>query len=212
MVSAADRVTAALRRDVLDGVLPPGSRIPEALLAQRYGTSRVPVREAVRALAAEGFLDLRPHAGASVAQVPVDDLADLYAVRIVAEGITAARCAGRVAAGEGDELVADLTRIVDAGFAALEADSPAQGAALNTEFHASIARLSQARSMAVLLRRVGEQIQWAYATTVPQQGRRAWTEHRRIVAAIAAGDEARARAAMERHIEASRRSFRGTAG
>lgn len=209
MVSAADRVTAALRQDVLDGVLPPGSRIPEAALAQRYGTSRVPVREAVRALAAEGFLDLRPHAGASVAQVPVDDLADLYAVRSVAEGITAARCASRVAAGRGEDLVADLTRIVDAGFAALEADSPAQGAALNTEFHASIARLSQARSMAVLLRRVGEQIQWAYATTVPQQGRRAWTEHRRIVAAIAAGDEDRARTAMQRHIEASRRSFRG---
>lgn len=210
MVSAADRVTAALRQDVLDGVLPPGSRIPEAVLAQRYGTSRVPVREAVRALAAEGFLDLRPHAGASVAQVPVDDLADLYAVRSVAEGITAARCASRVAAGRGEDLVADLTHIVDAGFAALEADSPAQGAALNTEFHASIARLSQARSMAVLLRRVGEQIQWAYATTVPQQGRRAWTEHRRIVAAIAAGDEDRARTAMQRHIEASRRSFRGS--
>ncbi|WP_167587470.1 GntR family transcriptional regulator [Kineococcus rubinsiae] len=208
-MSAADRVTAALRQDVLDGVLPPGSRIPEAVLAQRYGTSRVPVREAVRALAAEGFLELRPHAGASVAQVPVDDLADLYAVRSVAEGITAARCARRVAAGQGDELVAELTRIVDAGFAALEEDRPALGAALNTEFHASIASLSQARSMAVLLRRVGEQIQWAYSTTVPQQGRRAWTEHRRIVTAIASGDEARASAAMEKHIEASRRSFRG---
>jgi len=209
VVSAADRVTAALRQDVLDGVLPPGSRLTEAVLAQRYGTSRVPVREAVRALAAEGFLDLRPHAGASVAQVPVDDLADLYAVRAVAEGITAARCAAHVAAGAGGDLVADLTRLVDAGFAALEEDSPARGAALNSEFHASIARWSQARSMAVLLRRVGEQIQWAYATTVPQQGRRAWTEHRRIVAAIAAGDEDRARAAMQRHLEASRRSFRG---
>ena len=52
MGSAAERVTAALRRDVLDGVLPPGSRITEAALSQRYGTSRVPVREAVRALAA----------------------------------------------------------------------------------------------------------------------------------------------------------------
>nr|WP_276610640.1 FCD domain-containing protein [Kineococcus siccus] len=135
-------------------------------------------------------------------------MADLYAVRCVAEGITAARCARRVAAGDAGDLVAELTRIVDAGFAALEQDHPAQGAALNTEFHTSIARLSGARSMATLLRRVGEQIQWAYATTVPQQGRRAWTEHRRIVAAIAVGDEERASAAMQRHVETSRRSFR----
>ena len=209
MGAAAERVTEALRQDVLSGALPPGTRLTETALSQRYGTSRVPVREAVRVLAAEGFLDLRPNAGASVAQVPVDDLADLYAVRCVAEGITAARCARRVAEGSAGDLVAELSRIVDAGFLALEQDRPAQGAALNTEFHTSIARLSQARSMATVLRRVGEQIQWAYATTVPQQGRRAWTEHRQIVAAIAAGDEARASAAMERHVERSRQSFRG---
>lgn len=208
MGASAERVTQALRSDVLRGELPPGTRITEASLAQRYGTSRVPVREAIRALAADGFLELRPNAGARVADVPVDDLADLYAVRRVAEGITAGRCARLVADGAADGLVAELTGIVDAGFAALAADRPAENAALNTEFHAAVARLSQARSMTLVLRRVAERIEWAYATTVAQQGRRAWTEHRRIVAAIAAGDEERAGDAMARHIDASRRAFR----
>ncbi|GAB3261254.1 GntR family transcriptional regulator [Kineosporia babensis] len=207
MGAAAERVTEALRQDVLTGVLAPGSRLTEAALAERYGTSRVPVREAVRALAADGFLELRPNAGATVAAVPVDDLADLYAVRRVAEGITASRCAQRVAAGRAEGLVAELSGIVDAGFEALAQDRPAEGARLNAEFHAAVARGSQAQSMTMVLRRVSERIQWAYSTTVAQQGKRAWTEHRQIVVAIAAGNEVRAGQAMERHIERSRASF-----
>jgi DNA-binding GntR family transcriptional regulator len=204
--ASAERVTEQLRRDVLGGFFPPGTRLTETVLVDRYGTSRVPVREALRALAGEGFVDLRANAGARVAEVPVDDLADLYAVRCVVEEITASRCARRVAAGDG-ALVAELTEIVDAGFAALDSGDPVLGAELNSRFHGAIARLSGSRSMAVVLRRVGEQIQWAYATTVPQQGQRAWTEHRRIVAAIATGDEQRAGRAMVRHVETSRRGF-----
>ncbi|NAZ74799.1 FCD domain-containing protein [Kineococcus sp. T13] len=206
MGGSAERVTEALRRDVLGGAFAPGARLTEASLVERYGTSRVPVREALRALAGEGFVELRPNAGARVAQVPVDDLTDLYAVRCVVEGITATRCAERVAAGD-DELVPQLTEVVDAGFAALDGGDPVLGAELNSRFHGAVARLSGARSMALVLRRVGEQVQWAYATTVPQQGLRAWTEHRQVVAAIASGDPARARAAMVRHVENSRRSF-----
>ncbi|WP_432562557.1 GntR family transcriptional regulator [Kineococcus sp. SYSU DK003] len=207
MGASAERVTEHLRQDVLGGFFPPGTRLTEASLVERYGTSRVPVREALRALAGEGFVDLRPNAGARVAEVPVDDLADLYAVRCVVEEITASRCARRVADGA-DGLVGELTQIVDAGFAALEAGDPVLGAELNTRFHSGIARLSGAQSMAMVLRRVSERIQWAYATTVPQQGQRAWTEHRRIVAAIATGDEAKAGREMLKHVQTSGRSFR----
>lgn len=206
MGASAERVTEQLRRDVLGGFFPPGARLTETLLLERYGTSRVPVREALRALAGEGFVDLRPNAGARVAEVPVDDLADLYSVRCVVEEITASRCAQRVAAGE-VAVVEELTGIVEAGFTALGSGDPVLGAELNSRFHGAIARLSGSRSMAVVLRRVAEQIQWAYATTVPQQGQRAWTEHRRIVAAIATGDPQRAGQAMVRHVETSRRGF-----
>ncbi|WP_369055998.1 GntR family transcriptional regulator [Kineococcus terrestris] len=208
MGASAERVTAALRRDVLAGDLPPGARLTEASLVERYGTSRVPVREALRALAGEGFVELRPNAGARVADVPVDDLADLYAVRVVVEEITAGRCARRVADGDADGVVEELTAIVDAGFAALADGRAADGAELNTRFHDAVARLSRSPSMAMVLRRVAERIQWAYTTTVPQQGQRAWTEHRRIVAAIAGGDEAGAADLMRRHVENSRRAFR----
>ncbi|PRY18350.1 GntR family transcriptional regulator [Kineococcus rhizosphaerae] len=211
MGASAERVVAQLRRDVLGGFFPPGARLTETVLVQRYGTSRVPVREALRALAGEGFVELRPNAGARVAQVPVDDLADLYAVRCVVEEITASRCARRVAAGEA-AVVAELTGIVDAGFAALDAGDAVLGAELNSQFHGTVARLSGAHSMTLVLRRVSEQIQWAYATTVPQQGHRAWTEHRRIVAAIATGEEASAGRAMVEHVEASRRGFTRSVG
>ncbi|WP_432492321.1 GntR family transcriptional regulator [Kineococcus gypseus] len=208
MGASAERVTAALRADVLSGALAPGARLTEPLLQERYGTSRVPVREALRALAGEGFVQLRPNAGARVADVPVDDLADLYAVRRVAEGVTAARCAQRVAAGRGGELVAELEQLVEEGFAAVAADRRADGARLNAQFHHAVARASGARSMEQVLRWASDRIQWAYATTVPQQGERAWTEHRRITRAIASGDPERAAEVMERHVSASARSFR----
>ena len=211
MGASAERVTAALRTDVLTGALAPGARLTEPLLQERYGTSRVPVREALRALAGEGFVELRPNAGARVAQVPVDDLADLYAVRCVAEGVTAARCAGLVAAGRGEDLLAELDRVVEEGFAAVAEGRRADGARLNAEFHERVATASGARSMAQVLRWAWDRIGGAYATTVPQQGQRGWTEHRRIVRAIASGDPRRAADAMERHVAASARAFRDPA-
>ncbi|NAZ87563.1 GntR family transcriptional regulator [Kineococcus indalonis] len=211
MGASAERVTAALRADVLTGVLAPGSRLPEPLLQERYGTSRVPVREALRALAGEGFVELRPNAGARVAQVPVEDLADLYAVRRVAEGVTAARCAALVATGRAGGLVADLDRLVEQGLAAVAEERRADGARLNAEFHERIATASGARSMAQVLRWASDRIRWAYATTVPQQGQRAWAEHRRVARAIASGDAARAAEVMERHVAASARAFQDPA-
>jgi DNA-binding GntR family transcriptional regulator len=200
--SSAHRVTEALREDVLSGFFAPGSRLREVTLLERYGVSRVPVREALRALAGEGFVDLRPNAGATVAQVPLDDVADLFTVRSVVEGLTAARCARRVAAGD-DGFVAELRSLVAQGPVA---DVPG-GARLTAQFHDTLARESGSPSLAVVLRQVSERIRWAYSTTVPQSADRAWNEHGRIVDAIAAGDADLAERRMQDHLDLARGSF-----
>ncbi|MEU0754621.1 GntR family transcriptional regulator, partial [Streptomyces albogriseolus] len=64
----AHSVCTAIRDDIVAGVHERGGRLTEELLARRYGVSRVPVREALRTLEAEGFVVTRRHAGACVAE------------------------------------------------------------------------------------------------------------------------------------------------
>ena len=72
------QIADALREDVLTGALPPGRRIPESAVAARFKSSRTPVREALRLLAAEGVVALHPHRGAEVPE---------YGLRMILDAI-----------------------------------------------------------------------------------------------------------------------------
>jgi DNA-binding GntR family transcriptional regulator len=79
--SRVDLVTAALRQAVLDGRLRPGERISQEGLALEFGTSRVPVREALRRLESEGLITLVPRSGAWVAKLAFDEYTEVYRIR-----------------------------------------------------------------------------------------------------------------------------------
>ncbi|WP_291794657.1 MULTISPECIES: GntR family transcriptional regulator [Brevibacterium] len=79
--SEVARVTLQLREQILDGVRAPGSRLVERSLAEELAVSRVPVREALRTLAAEGLVTLRPRTWATVRVFAPEDIADLIEVR-----------------------------------------------------------------------------------------------------------------------------------
>ena len=80
-----DLVEAQLTRAIVDGKLPPGSRIVEADIARRMGISRAPVREAARRLERQGVLVARPRHGFAVRTISVQEIDDLYEVRISIE-------------------------------------------------------------------------------------------------------------------------------
>jgi DNA-binding GntR family transcriptional regulator len=73
-VTAQDTVLVALRADILDGTLAPGDQVVQESLAERYGVSRVPLREALKALEAEGQVVYHPHRGYFVTELSVADL------------------------------------------------------------------------------------------------------------------------------------------
>jgi DNA-binding GntR family transcriptional regulator len=79
---AQERIRAA----ILEGVLPPGSRIDQNQLARDLNTSLVPVREALKKLESEGFVQIVPRRGAFVTEVSMQDLEDLYSARVIVEG------------------------------------------------------------------------------------------------------------------------------
>ncbi len=91
--SQAERLTAVIEEEILALRLKPGDRLDEVRLAQRYGTSRTPVREALRQLSANGLIELRPHRGAVVAKLGIRELIDVLEVMAELEG-----ACGRLAA------------------------------------------------------------------------------------------------------------------
>lgn len=84
-VTAQDLVLTSVRAAILAGVLSPGARLRQEDLAERFGTSRIPVREALRALEYEGLVTSEPHRGFTVTELDADDVEEVYDLRIVLE-------------------------------------------------------------------------------------------------------------------------------
>jgi len=124
-------VLEALRGMITAGDLPPGRPIRQDGIAADLGVSRVPLREALKTLEAEGQVVYRPHRGYAVAELSLDDLVEVYRIRELLESEAA-----RLAAGAYTE--ADLARITDA---AADVDTAADDAdlvgmiAANRRFH-----------------------------------------------------------------------------
>ena len=72
-------------QQILSGALPPGARLSQSQLAEELGMSRIPVRDALQRLAAEGLVELRPNASATVAPLSTADLEELYELRTAVE-------------------------------------------------------------------------------------------------------------------------------
>jgi len=83
--SAPDTVREALRRAISAGELAPGIQLRQDELAEKFGTSRIPVREALRQLEAEGFVTLLPNRGAVVSDLSIDEVVELLEIRIALE-------------------------------------------------------------------------------------------------------------------------------
>jgi DNA-binding GntR family transcriptional regulator len=80
--STAQLLAESLRQAILEGQLKPGSRLVEQDLAEQYEISRGPIREAIRILAAEGLAELRKNKGAVVSTPNMDDVLEVYAIRM----------------------------------------------------------------------------------------------------------------------------------
>jgi DNA-binding GntR family transcriptional regulator len=84
-ISVADQVASILRRRILDGELPPGTALQESPMAASLGVSRNTVREATRILSLEGLLKRNAHRGVAVAQLSLEDVAEIYQLRRLLE-------------------------------------------------------------------------------------------------------------------------------
>ena len=196
---SANAVCTAIRDDIVDGTFPPGARLTEELLARRYGVSRVPVREALRALESEGFVVTRRHAGACVAEPTEHEAADLLDVRALLEPLGAARAAQR----RTEAHLKVLRGLVRLGQQRVEHGNLSDLRPLGDWFHQTLAQASGSPSLATLLVQLRRKLAWLYVldSSPAQPSAAAWQEHGAIVDAVARGDAERARALTGAHLE-----------
>jgi len=194
-----DQVLTELRRRIVDGEYAQGERLTENRLADDFGVSRNPVREALRVVEAEGFVQILPRRGAVVATLDETAIRDLFAVRERLETLAAGLAAERAT----EEDVARLRQLLEDASAATEAKDFDLVAELNSALHLTVIEISGNRWLASLSAAMYHHVHWVFRLGAAQRAPHSWKEHIRVVDAIAAGDADAASAAAREHVEAA---------
>jgi len=115
--SRTELVAEMLRASILSSGLPAGSRLDLDEIASQIGVSRMPVREAVKRLEAEGLVTIFPHRGIEVARLDPAEIEEIFDLRIVLETHAVARAVGRLSSKDLDDIEAVLERMDKPGLA-----------------------------------------------------------------------------------------------
>jgi DNA-binding GntR family transcriptional regulator len=197
-LSIAEKLKLKLEQEILMFNLKPGERLDETKLAERYGSSRTPVREALRLLAAESLVKIRPHRGAVVARLSIAELVEMFEMMAVYEGVCARLAAQRATADE----LAQITEAHELCRQRCEANDYDGYCAANAHFHEA---LYYASHNSVLIQqtistrnRLG-----AYRRFQLRRNNRlrdSFREHEGVVSAVKAGRAEEADQIMREHI------------
>ncbi|KPC59547.1 GntR family transcriptional regulator [Streptomyces chattanoogensis] len=198
-----ERVYETLLELITTRALRPGQHLVESELAGHLGVSRQPVREALQRLSTDGWVDLRPAQGAFVHEPTEEEADQLLTVRTLLE----AEAARLAAANAGSAGIAELERLCAQGERAVAQDDVEEAVATNAAFHAKVMELAGNAVLAELAAQVGRRVRWYYTPVARQRGKQSWSEHRELIAAIAARDEGRATELMRAHTEHTRRTY-----
>lgn len=207
-------VADQLRTAILEGRYKPGEWLRQERLAQELNVSQMPVREALKELAAEGLIEHVPYRGVRVIEFSAEDIEDLYAHRAFLEGRAAAYAAERITPEELKELET-LMHEMEANAAPERVNLYRQ---LNRRFHQTIFNASRRE---YLIRTLGQM--WAafptmlignFAATasqpLPERDETDSAEHRAIFEALAAHQPSSAEEAMRVHILTTARHLLGS--
>ena len=198
--SLVDLSVRRLRAEILGGILPPGERIIEEQLTQRYQISRAPLREALRQLAQQGLVEHLPRRGVRVATLSTADADELFGLRNVLE-----RYAVDIAFARPSQVsLADLTAAWEEMAAAAESGDRYRQNEAHQRFHVEIVALAGQRHLRQAFEPVILKLQLHMAANLRLEAeQRNATEgaerHRRLLKAIATGDQSTALEALANH-------------
>jgi DNA-binding GntR family transcriptional regulator len=192
-----DRVRDVLQEAILEGVLRPSTHLNAESLAKQLGVSHIPVREALRSLAADGWIELRPHLGGFVRARSEQELVDLFEMRLLLESQAAAVAAER----RGVDQLAELERILSVQAATTD---PVALARVNAHFHITVAECSQNQLLAGFVRGLSMRARFYFSTVAPHRRDSSLREHTALVNALRRRDATEAARIARTHVDSTR--------
>ncbi|WP_442880139.1 GntR family transcriptional regulator [Aurantimonas sp. A2-1-M11] len=194
-----EQVAGRIRDMIIEGHLEPDARINEAALVQSLGVSRTPLREALRTLAGEGLIDIRPSRGSVVRRLSPEDVASMLEVLAELE-----RLAGRLACERAsDAELAELLAIHEAMIGYYEKRERLPYYKMNQAIHSGISRLSRNNMLIDVQGTI--QARLKRIRFLGNQGPEAWAsavaEHEEMAAALRQRDGARLGDILARHLQ-----------
>lgn len=187
-----------LKRQILIGEIPPGTRMMEVELADVMGVSRTPVREAIRKLEKEGLVTIEPRKGAYASDISIKDMVDVLEVRQGLEAMAASIAAGRI----DDEQKNELLDVIEKYRVAVEAEDVEEIIKYDEVFHAKIVSISGNKTLMQVFSTVQElalRFRYIYYDDFNRYENMP-KEHQDIEEAIMSGDGERARIAANDHV------------
>ena len=189
-------VADAIRERILAGEFEPGERLAEERLSEELGVSRMPVREALRALAAEGIVTIEPRRGASVTSYTAQQVQELVEVRATLESLNA-----RLAARRKDPAqISELQRVLATGSRINEKTELATIQENNNRFHEALEAIGNNSVLSGIVRSLRDRTALIFAKQSRARVRENWKEHAEIVRAVISGDEDLAGLLAGRHV------------
>ena len=201
-----------LKQLIYTGEFQPGDRLNEAALALRMGTSRGPIREAIKVLAGLGIVTAVANRGVFVRQLSLREMLEIYELRALVFGYAADRACEHFT----EEHKKQFEALLAAMDAATDAEDGTRYYELNLQFHALILIISNNQRAHQAYDDYVKELHLVRRKyfNVPGNMRRSNVEHRAIFEAIVASNPAKAKAAAERHVHAGRArllaNFEGT--
>ncbi len=199
-------IVAALKDQIIHWRYPPEHRLTEADLCRKFGVSRSPVREALRVLASDGFVKKLPNRAYVVRQHNIDEIEELYEVRLALELYAVECLATKGPLNKNDR--EDLVKLKRTWTGLLNGSSkkPEELAKLDTLFHETLAHALGNKSLLRQLRAINERLMLFRMIDFgkPDRPKSTCRQHLAILRRIGAKDAPGARAAMQRNIEEGR--------
>lgn len=194
-MTVRDRVARELRHRILLGSLEAGDRIDLDALAEEFGTSRTPIREATLELANDKLVKLAPRSGVTVLGITAEDLLDNFEIMANLAGMAAGWAAMRATSDDIERMSARRDAVAAA------AETGGDVALANFEFHRSVNQASHSSRVMALIAQTARLFPERFSDAVPAQVPCSLREHADLVDAIANRDRARARELMMSHFE-----------
>jgi len=193
------KVYRKLKKEIIKGSFKPGNKILEGRIAEQMGISRTPVREAIRELAAEGFVTLSPNQGVVVRSVSVENIREVLQIHSVLEGL-AARLSCEVT---NEEDLKELENYVNKMEKLVEKKDLLTYSEVDLKFHELIVNICRNKRLIQMRRNISDQAQRyrISSLSIPRRLKESLKEHQKILEAFKTKDPKKADSMSQKHIQ-----------